>query len=132
MGNKYEFKIEEINSARIIGLSEGNFTVKYDRMFDEDGNPMNQFIVSYIAENDMSKESEGLIGITCPICGYCTFIDKDKAEDESFDPIFDLNHCSEEEAVIYSEEEFIDEIYSYMSPDEFTGAMIYINSTLIQ
>lgn len=132
MKNRYEFNIEDINSARIISLSEGNFTAIYDRMVDEDGNPMNQFLASYIAENDMSKESEGLIGITCPICGSCTFIKKNKLEDELFDPKFDLNHCNEEELIIYSEQEFIEEIYSYMNPDEFSNVIIYINSILIR
>lgn len=132
MKNRYEFNIEDINSARIISLSEGNFTVKYDRIFDEDGNPTNQFFLSYIGENDMSKESEGLIGVICPICGSYMFIDKNKAEDESFDPSTDLNCCTEEDIIIYSESELIDEIYSYMDKDDFVKHMIYINNILIQ
>ena len=132
MANKYEFKIEEIQSVRIISLDECNFTVKWDRVVDDDGIPVRSFVESYIADYDKSKEEEGKIGVICPICGSFVFIDKDKTEDESFDSSFDLNHCTENDMIYYSEDELIEMIYSYMNPDEFSGCMIYINNVLIQ
>lgn len=128
MKKRYEYHIENINSASLVSLDDPcRFSTIYERAYDADGNPLTYFIESFASEKDYDSK-KGLVGHICPRCGNWVFVDKDQDQDDN--PY--CSKCDEDYQNIYSEEEMIDLILSWMVDDIYPYSEIRINDELIK
>ena len=126
MSNKYEFKIEDINSVIIATITDPlKYSITLTRKINEDGTPTRVFVETYSAEKDY--EDEGLVGVICPRCGVWNYYDLSYNGEYNLCKDYHENYEN-----TYSENELITLVMSYMDEETFPDIAIFINGTHIQ
>lgn len=120
MKNKYEFKIEDINTVKVVSSSSDNFTTTYTRKNDR------SFIITYTADVEESKTNKGELLVICNRCGAWNSL---KEYDENN---FICAHCYNLHEETISEENLIDTILSFLDEEIFFDISLYINDIQIQ
>lgn len=124
---KYEFKLEDIISCVIKDLNNANlFTIKYDRMKNEDGTYSRYFGESFSAKP--STNDDGTLEVVCPKCSRWNTYPADTNVDE----IIDCDSCKDSCGDIYHEDDIRAIILDLIKPGEFDSLEIFINDILIK
>lgn len=124
--NKYEFNIEDINTAKVSTIpDEHNYAVIYTRKFINE-KPTTDFIMTYEADED--DDMNGSIGVLCPRCGiwsYYDATDTEKIQEKH------CERCTKDFEEIISEDELISILLSYMNQETFLDISLTINNKYI-
>lgn len=132
MKNKYEFNIEDINSVVIIDKKPGSdYCTVYARKYDESNNKTMEFIETHHSNAEINKNT-GEIKVLCSRCGTWNNYYINNTEDYDINNIeFECKFCTEGYQIIYTEDEMIGLIMSFMDKDMFNTIKIIINNTEI-
>ena len=129
MGNRYEFKAEEIDKVAIISIgSEYRYDTFYTRKMDEDGNPTRLFITNWDSDPDIDGDKVKCI---CKRCERWNTFNIEEWKSPEFNSNL-CNYCEEDYEDIISEEDLIELVLSYMDKDLFFVVNLYINDILIK
>lgn len=118
MRNKYEFKIEDINTVTATG---GELTIKYNRISDS------SFVETFHAKTVLlNEDEENEYEMVCPRCGAWNVINAKEEPNMSLEE-FECNVCNKDYQELHSEEDMIHIILSFMEKDTFESTDITIN-----
>lgn len=125
---KYEFKLEDIISCVIKDLNNaGLFTIKYDRIKNEQNETYSRYFAESFSANPITNE-DGTLEIICPKCSRW----KTYPADTNADEITDCESCRETHGDVYHENDVRDILLDLVKPGEFDQLEIYINDILIK
>ena len=116
MKNKYEFKIEDINEAKVISNTSDNFTTTYTRRNDK------LFIVTYTADIEESKTDRSKEMVICNRCGAWNSVNKGEYDENNFI----CKHCYNLQEDTITESNLIDTILSFLDEEIFFDVELYI------
>lgn len=124
MRNTYEFNIEYINKIKV---DDGSLCVEYKRMDD----PIEDkwFFIETFHSNLDYNENTGEFESICPRCGTWN--------NSTIQPIlttsdYECKSCDTTYHELYSEEDMIDIILSFMEEDTFNDITLSINDIIIK
>lgn len=125
MKRKYEFNIEDINSTKIVDISNN---LQYTRFFNRVPKT-EQFIITYTA---LPKVKNRRTELVCSKCGKWSSF-KDIHKHRNF--VFECQHkdvCPHGDGKLIDESKLISIIKSYLDPEKFHMFKIYINDIIIE
>ena len=119
MKNKYEFKIEDINTVKIVSSTSDNYTMTYTRKNNQ------LFVITYSAFPDECIGNKHKIKAVCEKCDSWIVFDKEEFYSDNFE--FICSNCYGLHEDTISEEELIKTILSLFDEETFFDIEIYIN-----
>lgn len=125
MRNKYEFKVEDINTVYI--RTNDSYNTLYIRK-TVDSQLTRDFIVQYSAPVEDLKD--GKVRAICRRCERWNNFDIHEFMGENF--VYKCNHCTDDYEYIISENELIDIIQSNLNEEVYFYVEIIINGIKIE
>ena len=128
MANRYEFKIEDINSVEIVTKSD-QYTNKYIRIYDGE-HQTRMFRLTYSSNFEIEiSNGKTLAKVMCPRCErWNTFLMTDYL-DANF--VYECNYCGDDYEETIDEDTLIETINSMITEDTFFDIELRINDMLI-
>ena len=123
MKNRYEFKIEDIKTVKIVSSSSDNYTTTYIRKNDR------LFKIVYSAKPEEHVADKNKILVICDKCEAWNVLDKEEFYSDNFE--FTCNNCHGYHEDTISEQKLTEIILSLMDEETFFEIELYINHTRI-
>ena len=122
MNNLYEFDIDEIKSVTVID-TEGscNYKTEYTRIETDNGNT---YFLERIYSDPIIEGNR--VKVVCQRCGHWNSFSLKEFNSDEFDPD-SCTKCSSTYENLYSEDEMINIIMSFLEKDTFKGIKLFIN-----
>lgn len=122
MKNRYEFKIEDINTVKAVSVATSdNFTTTYTRR-DK------LFITTYTADIEESKSDRSKEMVICNRCGSWNSLNKGEYDENNFI----CSNCYNLAEHAITEEKLIEIVLSFLDEEVFFDIELYINDKKIE
>lgn len=130
MSNTYEFNIEDINSVIAIDVNSScNYKTEYTRIINKCGEYQSKYFVETSHSDPIIEDNT--VKIVCERCGTWNSYPIEDYNSDKFDKNNICPRCESNYKNLYSENEIISIIMSFMDKEIFDGIKLIINDTEI-